>query len=249
MFPIGETTLSFEEISNYWSREIRPPASPNELLNLLVSAWWRGEIRAETRITRLELLKRMFERMHDRDRPAIVFVVGQDTNKSPTQELPDGSLLVDIRPRVPVPSRDASIWDEGACRDAFDALTQLSLCESYPEYMPGFASFKLRYDEFTGWLAERAYPKPKFWRPSATPRLKKPKSGRPAEYNWDGVKRQLVAYTTEHGPVQSFNELVHKCSDFATELHPKKKTPDDKTIRDAIKTHQLDAAARVVPGK
>lgn len=116
MFPIGETTLSFEEISNYWSREITPPASSNELLDLLVSAWWRGEIRGNSRFTRLERLKRMFERMQDIDRAAIVFLVGQDTNQSSTQELPHGSLRVDIRPLLRVPSRDVSVWDEDFVR-------------------------------------------------------------------------------------------------------------------------------------
>jgi hypothetical protein len=113
MLYIGEPTLSFDEISKHWSREEH--YSQDELLDELVRAWWRGEIRCKSGVTRLELLKRMFERMHDRDHPAIVFIVGQDT----TREL-------DSRPRIPVPSRDASSWDEGACRDAFDALARQS---------------------------------------------------------------------------------------------------------------------------
>ena len=248
MFPIGETTLSFEEISNYWSREITPPASSNELLDLLVSAWWRGEIRGNSRFTRLERLKRMFERMQDIDRAAIVFLVGQDTNQSSTQELPHGSLRVDIRPLLRVPSRDVSVWDEDSCKDALDALARLSLCKRYPEYIPGFVSLKLNYDEFSGWLKALDYPRPKFWRPSAAPHLKKPKRGRPAEYNWAEVKKQLVTYTSKHGPVETLTELIQKCWDLASELHPKRKSPSDKTIRDAIKAHQLEAAARI-PGK
>jgi hypothetical protein len=45
------------------------------------------------------------------------------------------------------------------------------------------------------------------------------------------------------------NELLEKCSDFAGQEHPHKKTPDDKTIREAIKKHRLDLAAGFVPGK
>jgi hypothetical protein len=115
--------------------------------------------------------------------------------------------------------------------------------------MPGFMCFKLHYDGFTGWIAERGHTKPKFWRPSATPRLKRPKRGRPAEYNWEGVKTRLVTCASQHGPVRSFTELLQICSNIASELHPSNSTPDDSTIRAAIKKYGLEAAASLVPGK
>jgi len=80
-------------------------------------------------------------------------------------------------------------------------------------------------------------------------RLKKPKRGRPAEYNWDGVKARLSDHISQHGPMQTLDELMQKCADFAHDLHPKKSTPSDKTIREAIKTHALDIAASFSPGK
>jgi hypothetical protein len=49
--------------------------------------------------------------------------------------------------------------------------------------------------------------------------------------------------------MQTLNELLEKCANFASELHPKKSTPDDKTIREAIRTHALDALAGVSPRK
>jgi hypothetical protein len=73
--------------------------------------------------------------------------------------------------------------------------------------------------------------------------------GRPPEYNWIGVRTELAAYVSKHGPMQKHDELMQKCADFASELHPKRKTPDDKTIREAIKTHALDIAAGLTPGK
>ena len=75
------------------------------------------------------------------------------------------------------------------------------------------------------------------------------KRGRPPEYNWASVKSRLAEYTQQNGHVQSMNELLEICSDFARKLHPRKKTPDDKTIREAIKKHGLDLAASFVPGK
>ena len=92
-------------------------------------------------------------------------------------------------------------------------------------------------------LAVERREKPKFLSPKAT------KLGRPPEYNWDSVKERLKEYAAQSGPVQSLNELLQKCADFAYELHPEKRTPSDKTIRDAIKAHRLDDAAGFDPGK
>jgi hypothetical protein len=79
--------------------------------------------------------------------------------------------------------------------------------------------------------------------------LKKPKRGRPAEYNWVGVKSKLRAHVKQHGPVQMLDDLLQMCSDFANELHPEGKTPDLSTIRAAIKKHGLDVVAGMRQGK
>ncbi|HEV2627241.1 MAG TPA: hypothetical protein VGV41_01165 [Pseudolabrys sp.] len=84
----------------------------------------------------------------------------------------------------------------------------------------------------------------KFW-----PHLKKATRGRPLTYNWEGVKRGLVSYRQKNGDVQSRNELLHLCSEYATELNRERRTPDDATIRDAIRVHKLDRAAGLMPGK
>jgi hypothetical protein len=63
--------------------------------------------------------------------------------------------------------------------------------------------------------------------------------GRPAEYDWDGVRSELNRYVTKHGLMRSKNELIQKCSAIAAGLHPEQKTPDEKTVRAAIKKHGL----------
>ena len=194
-------------------------------------------------MSRLELLKKMFQ---TRDRyDGILFVVRGDEAPSTSSELPDGSVSVDIRPEVPVPSLDTDIWDEANCQDAFDALAQATSTEHYPEITPGLAFRELTPDEFMGWLRGRGFPVPSFWKPT----LEKPKRGRPPTYNWEGVKAKLETYVAEHGPVRTSEELIQKCGDFAADLHPKNDVPSDKTIRDAVKKHALDAAAGFIPGK
>jgi len=39
MFPIAKPVLPIQGIADYWSREIDPPASKNELIDILVA--WR----------------------------------------------------------------------------------------------------------------------------------------------------------------------------------------------------------------
>jgi hypothetical protein len=122
MFPIAKAALSIENIANYWSREIDPPASKNELLDNLVSAWWLGELRGDSVHSRLQLLKIMFNSMY-RDHLGIIFIVGDDAGPLPV-ELPDGS--VDLRHQIRVPSDNTENWDEASCRNAFHALAEIT---------------------------------------------------------------------------------------------------------------------------
>lgn len=144
---------------------------------------------------------------------------------------PDGRAEVDVRWRIPVPSDDVSSWTEQMCQQAFAALAQTSSLASYPNLSPFFAMIEVPYREFDNWRKARGYPKPTFWAgPAASNRLEKPKRGRPAEYNWPGVRKRLVEYATKHGPIQNLDELLQKCAELASALHPQRKTPDESTI-------------------
>jgi len=163
MFPIGKAGLSFLEISNYWPREIHPPASSNELLSVLVSAWWLGELRGDSAHSRLQLLKIMFTSNYREDL-GIVFVVGDDPGP-PQVELPDGSLKIDVRPQIRVPSSNTETWDEAACRDAFHALAEVTKdfsIDIYREFAVFLPSIKVTYEEFDTWLRRRGYFPPTF---------------------------------------------------------------------------------------
>jgi hypothetical protein len=247
MFPIGSATLSFRDIANYWSREIEPTASQNELLGVLESAWWLGEIRGNSRWSRLGCLKGMYRALHDRNGLGIVFVAGEDVDKARVEELPDGSGLFDCRLPVHLPSHDTNTWDEETCEGAFRTLAQTSSTESYPDLTPVFTLIELSYDEFTGLLEKRGYRKPGFWKPSATAPQKRPR-GRPDEYKWKGVREKLINYVAKHGRLRSFGELLEMTREFATELHSEGKEPSDKTLRAAIKKYDL-VAIGLSPGK
>jgi hypothetical protein len=131
-----------------------------------------------------------------------------------------------------------------------DVLDTFSTVDVRSEYLARCWIPRRMFDQ---WLAKHCLQaSPRRFQPvgeQLSAHLRKPRRGRPAEYNWDGVKSRLADYVSRHGPVRTSDELLQKCADFATELHPKKSTPSDKTIREAIKTHALDATARIVPGK
>jgi len=164
MFPIAKSTLTFGRIADYWPREISPPASWDETLGTLESAWWLGELRGNSGPTRLQRLKNMFTSMRHGDDLGIVFIVGDCAGPLPV-ELPDGSLKIDLRHQIRVPSSNTENWDEATCRDAFHALAKTSSKESYPELTVGFTLIQLSYEAFNTWRTNRGYFEPKFWRP------------------------------------------------------------------------------------
>jgi len=164
MLPITKAALSMGEIADHWSGELPAPWSWDKVLSALESAWWLGELRANSGPTRLQHLKNMFTSMRHRDDLGIVFVVGDCAGPLPV-ELPDGSLQLDLRHQIRVPSSDTKSWNEAACRDAFHALAKTCSKESYPELTGGFSLTEVGYEEFNTWREKYGFDEPKFWKP------------------------------------------------------------------------------------
>ena len=128
------------------------------------AAWWLDEFRGDSFYSPLQLLKKMFISMHQRDDLGIVFLLDNSTCPLPTY-LADGSVMVDVRQRIRIPSLNVETWDEMSCQDAFRALAETCSLDSYPELTISLAWIRLSYEEFITWLAKRGYSKPSFWRP------------------------------------------------------------------------------------
>jgi hypothetical protein len=164
MFPISKEKLTFREIADYWSREIWPPAPANELLDIIVRAWWLGELVGYAP-PRFELLKKMAGKRNKEDELTnLIFVTPEDV-PPPTKQPPSGNTYVDIRPRVPVPSMAMEAWDDALCEDAFSVLAsdEVSHTDHYLEWGVMIQWFALSRTEFLNWLALRSYPLPTFW--------------------------------------------------------------------------------------
>jgi hypothetical protein len=175
---LSEQKLSVGEIAKYWSREMKPPTTRQELLDALSKAWWRGEIRGRAPSTRLQLLQSMFRSVGAGADLGIVFV--REGDGPPPKgielpdgvvdieltELPDGILEVSKRYHIPVPSGDIADWDEQTCEQAFNALAQISSTNSYPD-TAFFSSIQLSFEEFDRWRKALGYDEPAFWRDPA----------------------------------------------------------------------------------
>ena len=225
MYPIAEATLSLREIAEYWSREIHPPASWQEIFHTLESAWWLGELRGNSRRTPLQLLKIMFTSMRHRDDLGIVFIVGDSAAPLPV-ELPNGS--VDLRYKIRVPSSDTESWDEAACRDAFQALAEISSTESYREFAVGLSLIQLSYEEFSTWCAKRRFSIPTFWKPqdqAVAQQKRKTWQARPGKH----------LTTTEAAVVRAMNELF---PDGKSDLIAKAR---DELIQDRLKHRAISS--------
>jgi hypothetical protein len=169
---VSDPELSFADISDYCAAEIHLPQ--HKIQALLEGAFWLGEISGEPTLTRLELLKRLFKWMRNCDAPSIVFIAPEDTPPNETTELDDGSLIMDLRPKVLVPSLDPETWSEQSCKPAFETLAKTPSLEHYPEWSPGFAARKLTIDEFFKFVSSPGYDFPKFWK-SPTGKASSPK--------------------------------------------------------------------------
>jgi hypothetical protein len=163
MLPVSKPELSFAEISEYWGAELN--LSQDKIEALLEEAWWLGEISGNpTPPTRLELLRSLVKRMRDRDSPQLLFITPDSKPPAKTVEQPDGSLLINLRPCVPVPSDQIETWSDAACIQAFQAMAQIPSSEYYLEYLPGFEARKLTSNEFFKWIVKRGFELPKFWK-------------------------------------------------------------------------------------
>jgi hypothetical protein len=162
MFPISDDTLTFSEIADYWSREIKPKASVFELLRVLEKAWWNGEIVGETALSRLKLLRHLFQSSHDF---GIVFVLGDEPGPSEIKEPTDGNVDFDLRPRVKVPATDTVTWNDTNCALAYQALASWSSLTSDPVIGPALRGI---HQDFIQLLLRHRHNLPTFWATSET---------------------------------------------------------------------------------
>jgi hypothetical protein len=165
MFPLSADKLSFRGIAEFWSREIQPPASRDELVDEMEAAWWRGELVAASGMTRLQLLRTMFAQRASTSLEGIVFVTTNDPEQHVVTERANGEVWVDVTPRITVP-RETDQWTEESCAGAFEDLAKLPSREHFPGLSVSLHFIELTREEFFRWV-KRHGSVPTFWREQA----------------------------------------------------------------------------------
>jgi hypothetical protein len=164
MFPLSAEKLPLLEIADKWSREIVPRASLKELLSLLEAAWWKGEIKGNSALDRLQFLQKMFESRRQPYMQSVVFVSPRNAGQPTEIHLADGGVVV--RPEIFVPDK-ADDWTENSCTGAFEALAGLPSQEYFPLLSYSISFIDLTPEEFFGWAVKRGFDVPKFWKRNA----------------------------------------------------------------------------------
>ena len=156
-----EKSLTLFQIADDWSREIQPARSLDELLNELVTAWWRGELHAGNGPTRLKLLRALFKT----SRAEIPFWIKGEDFPQTSWELPDGGVEVLLVPVLPIPSTQPEAWTDEECGAAYEAIAKhwRDSCFSLisPLVTGGISMFE---PSFAQWIAACGHTPPEFWR-------------------------------------------------------------------------------------
>lgn len=257
MFPIQEETLTLQEISGYWVREISPPASLYELIILLEQAWWRGELVEAGEPRRLGILRTLFE-MSQSD---ILFLVGDDPGPQVRWILDDGGEELDIRPHIRVPSNSPKDWTKENCASVFDSIAA-QWTPNWVEntnWIRSTVELALRDTliervEFFRWFNAAGYrPQPNFWgdvseahlqaplpessgqhldtaEPTGTkPLVQKSKGGRPPKYAWEAAQVEILRVADLDGLPKTQAELVRHLLDwFNTKFN---QHPDESEVK------------------
>jgi hypothetical protein len=160
MYPIpAEQNLSLTDIANHWSREITPRVEPREVLDGLIKAWWRGELKAASPPSRADMLRALYKTYQDR----IAFVAPGLDEPPSAKELPDEDVVVFRLWRVPLPNTEPKSWDDTNCADAFEAVAESWRCDRFEIVMPSVGWIELTAAEFARWVSKNDFRLATFW--------------------------------------------------------------------------------------
>jgi hypothetical protein len=159
VFPIPiNQSLSFTEVSKFWSREIVPRATFKECFDTLVKAWLRGELTA-TGAKREHILQAIYRQPPD----LVAFAVVGSAEPPQVKELPDGAKEVAWLWLVPIPNSEPETWNESNCVNAFAALALAWDSDRFALTVPVVSGLQLTQSTFSRWIESTGRKAPVFW--------------------------------------------------------------------------------------
>jgi hypothetical protein len=106
MLPIHENVLSLSWITEYWFREINPLRTSAEIIQELLSAFWRGELALVGGNERQVIYPEIFLKCIalKRDHPGFTLVDNPEVIPPKMMERLDGGVVIDLQTYIILPS-------------------------------------------------------------------------------------------------------------------------------------------------
>jgi hypothetical protein len=159
VFPIPvNQSLSFVEVSKFWSRETMPRATFKECFDTLLKAWLRGELVA-TGAKREHVL----QAIHRQPPDLVTFAVVGSAEPQQVEELSDGAKEIAWLWLVPIPNSEPETWNENNCVDAFAALASAWDSDRFTLAVPVVSGLQLTQSTFSRWIESTGRKAPVFW--------------------------------------------------------------------------------------
>jgi hypothetical protein len=163
MYPLADDRLPLDRVAETWSRCIEPAASQAELQAELLRAAWRGEL-CLYYVGQKAIPRRVFidQLVRDADHAKILIAHSAETLPPEQEEHADGSVTVDLRPRLFVPPDLDQLTPE-SIRAACTVIAGLDLDVYPPTLLARMEFHALDRKEFGVLCDARAWPRPPFW--------------------------------------------------------------------------------------
>lgn len=165
MLPLRDSWLSLDDIARHWANELSPRMCKSEILDRLLSAFWRGELVAtfnplldvsEQRSKALQVAAGMAEH------PGLLFTPEGEEPCPETIDLPNGSTLVDVRSRVVWPPAAGS-GSGLVAETAFQTLANVLVIAFAPDFRSCVTTMTVEQGDFGAFCKAGNYAAPKFW--------------------------------------------------------------------------------------
>lgn len=216
MYPLKEDKLDLLKLSELWARVLEGSPPQQEVVDHLLKAIWRGQLKITLRETdgREENTKSLLDMMLlIEDHPGVLFITSGETPPPITIEHPDGSLDVDLRKRIFLPevefSAESDFWK--AC---FKEISSLTFDAYSPLIKPKLASLSFTKENFRHFCLTQKYPLPAFWFEQQPPQLTNVKDESACR---DWLKTELIKYAATKTKEEwlklareKFNKLSHR---------------------------------------
>jgi len=164
MLPIRAQALAISRIAEFIAREANGVRTRDEVIEELLQAFWRGELRSATaadptRDHRRDLLRAInIKRRH----PGLVLVESAKRIPEPYVINADGSVTLDQHRYIALPPHPAQ-WTDPMLEAAYQCLAELRLEDFNDLVMPALWGLRVRKDDFGQYCELMGYPKPRFW--------------------------------------------------------------------------------------